>query len=51
MRSRRNLKGRRLRMKHSFSRPNLVKSKISMKRTIIRDQSPNMKAIAIFTKI
>jgi len=48
--ARRNLKGRRPRMKHSFSIPNLVKSKTNMRRTIIKDQSPNMKALQFLQK-
>jgi len=50
-RLRRNLKGRGLIMKNFFSRPNLVKSRTSMRRIITRDKSPNMKAITIFAKI
>lgn len=50
-RPRRNVKGNGPRMKHSLSRPSLVKLRISMKKTITRDQSPNVKAIAIFVEI
>ncbi len=50
-RPKKEFKGKRTENEALFLIPNLVKSRTNMQRTITRDQSPNVKAIAFFAKI